>query len=284
MCYESIAARLTAADEEPGGGKSNVEGASIAWSIAESDRTKAPADDPRAKLQSIVRTLRKGTGTTEAAHRQWLQKQDTLSARIHRASRGNWLRHGVLEASLRLSNHVPFIQPAINSAYQKIFLSRQEETFGTPEEVFSFDCLFKQWTSEWAIEAHLALDALDLIRGMVEQNHLRVHFPVEFRFSDEDQLALSPSAGRKTCWVGIVMFRPHGCTEAPDTKRYLELFQQAMEKLGGRPHWAKTHRWRYNDVARAYGARWVQFLALRRQMDPKDIFVNDHMNRLLTQS
>jgi hypothetical protein len=36
---------------------------------------------------------------------------------------------------------------------------------------------------------------------------LRVHFPIEVRWSCEDDIWLSPSYGKETCWIGVVTYR-----------------------------------------------------------------------------
>lgn len=38
-------------------------------------------------------------------------------------------------------------------------------------------------------------------------NGLRVHFPVEIRWSAADDIWLSPSYGRETTWIGVVTYR-----------------------------------------------------------------------------
>jgi hypothetical protein len=79
-------------------------------------------------------------------------------------------------------------------------------------KVFNFDCLFPQYTSEWALDARRARACLDELRAYIEQEEadpqgLRVHFPVEIRWSRADDIPLSPSYGRDTCWIGVVTYR-----------------------------------------------------------------------------
>jgi len=38
-------------------------------------------------------------------------------------------------------------------------------------------------------------------------NGIRIHFPIEIRWTDEDDIWLSPSTGRKTVYIGVVQFR-----------------------------------------------------------------------------
>ena len=79
-------------------------------------------------------------------------------------------------------------------------------------KVFNFDCLFPQYTSEWALDAKDAKACLEELKEYIETeeadpNGLRVHFPVEIRWSKADDIPLSPSYGRETCWIGVVTYR-----------------------------------------------------------------------------
>lgn len=279
-CYETMGRRLTAADEEArGAGSQNGAATTSVYSTISASTTKSNNSD--GKMKRVLSLLRKET--TDATDQQrWEHQQKSLSNQIMRAVKGLWLRHHTLEAALLVGCYVPRTIPFINQVYQKIFLSRPQEFFGSAVDAFTFDCLFRQWACEWAIEAHLALDAFDLVRQLIQRSGAKVHFPVEFRFCDAEDIALSPSVGRKTCWVGLVMYRPHG-TDARDTQRIYRLFCQLMQSLGGRPHWAKHFEWRRNDVATAYGSQWERWLELRQQLDPQRMFVNEWLHALLTQ-
>jgi L-gulonolactone oxidase len=38
-------------------------------------------------------------------------------------------------------------------------------------------------------------------------NGLRPHFPVEIRFTDADDIWLSPSFGQRSTWIGFIQYR-----------------------------------------------------------------------------
>lgn len=277
-CYETLGRRLTPADEEHRGGASQA-GSASARSLTSAATEKS--DTPVGKMKRVLKLVRKET--TDASDQQrWEAEQKSLTTQTMSLVKGLWLRHHTLEAALLLGCYLPQVIPFVNKAYQKIFLNSPQEFFGSAVDAFTFDCLFRQWACEWAIEAHRALEALDLIRQMIHQNNIKAHFPVEFRFCDEEDISLSPSVGRKTCWIGLVMYRPHG-KDAKDTLRVYRLFCELMQRLGGRPHWAKFFNWRRNDIATSYGGHWQRWLELRQQMDPKNTFVNEWLNNLLTQ-
>jgi hypothetical protein len=71
---------------------------------------------------------------------------------------------------------------------------------------------YPQHTTEWAIPYHNSEACLRDIREWLEQesadpNGIRPHEPLEIRFSAADDIWLSPSNGRQTCWLGIVQFK-----------------------------------------------------------------------------
>ena len=191
------------------------------------------------------------------------------------------IQHTVLERALYAATFTPALQPAINQAYQKAYLSNTQEQYGNAAEVMAFDCLFRQHTAEWAIDASRTLEAFEAVRRIILNNNLRVHFPVEFRFVDGDDTTLSPCKGRATCYIGIVMFRPHG-REAPDTPKFLELFSAEMARMGGRSHWAKYYSIGHKEMCAMYGAEdWAAFNAYRVKCDPNGLFVNEWFRELL---
>jgi hypothetical protein len=46
-----------------------------------------------------------------------------------------------------------------------------------------------------------------LSREAADPNGIRIHFPIEIRWTKGDDIWLSPSNGRKTVYIGIVQFR-----------------------------------------------------------------------------
>lgn len=57
---------------------------------------------------------------------------------------------------------------------------------------------------------------LRALRAWLDEEHadpagLRPHFPIEIRFTDADDVWLSPSNGAKACWIGIVQYKCVAC-------------------------------------------------------------------------
>lgn len=71
---------------------------------------------------------------------------------------------------------------------------------------------YPQFTTEWAIPYEKTQACLRDLRNWLEQEHasskgLRPHFPLEIRFSDADDIWLSPSFGQRTTWIGIIQYK-----------------------------------------------------------------------------
>ncbi|KAG8908848.1 D-arabinono-1,4-lactone oxidase [Tulasnella sp. 403] len=147
--------------------------------------------------------------------------------------------------------------------------------------IFNLDCLFSQYTTEWAIPYENTRACLSELREWLDQEHAdpcgqRPHFPIEVRFSDADDIWLSPSNSRKSCWIGIVQFKPYGLPVA--YRKLFERFEQIVASHGGRPHWAKAHGLVPDDFRRLY-PKFDQFVKVLRENDPQGMFVNPYVRR-----
>jgi L-gulonolactone oxidase len=147
--------------------------------------------------------------------------------------------------------------------------------------IFNLDCRYSQHTTEWAIPYENTQRCLqDLHSWLAEEfadpNGLRPHFPIEIRFSDSDDIWLSPSNGQQTCWIGIVQYKPYGL-EVP-FRELFERFEAILLRHGGRPHWAKAHPLG-PDILRTLYPRFDDFVRVLQDVDPHGIFRNEYVQR-----
>lgn len=147
--------------------------------------------------------------------------------------------------------------------------------------IFNMECRYPQHTTEWAIPYENTKACLHdlhdwLMREFSDPNGLRPHFPIEVRFSDSDDIWLSPSNGQRTCWIGIVQFKPYGF-EVP-YKMLFERFEAILCRHGGRPHWAKAHNLRPETLRRLY-PRFDDFTRVLGSVDPCGMFRNEYVER-----
>jgi L-gulonolactone oxidase len=109
---------------------------------------------------------------------------------------------------------------------------------------------------------------------LVERQRLPVLFPLEVRFGAPDDAFLSPSAGRDSCYVAVHQYRGMGF------ETYFRAVEAIMREYGGRPHWGKRHYRSAADLAPVY-PDFDRFLAVRDRTDPRRVFSNDYVDRVL---
>ena len=275
MCFETVGKFQRGPDDE------------VASSVAATVKTSGSASGIKPhmsstqaeekKLREAMRALTSPT-TQRADLRQWNRERQTAAFRAAKAVRGPWLRRDVTEQALAAACTMPRIQPSVNQTFQRTFLNERSEAYGAPHEVMPIDCLMKQHGIEFCVEAKRWRELLDAVVQLIDRERMHVHWPVEVRFIDEEESWLAPNHGRKSAYVGIVMYRPKG-RDPPDWKRYFSAFEDIATRMGGRPHWAKTFSWGRKDFERSYPC-FPAFVQLARLMDPDMVFGNEWLRSL----
>ncbi|TFK69771.1 gulonolactone oxidase Lgo1 [Pluteus cervinus] len=147
--------------------------------------------------------------------------------------------------------------------------------------IFNVDCRYPQHTTEWAVPYHNARSCLRELKAWLAQEQqdphgLRPHFPVEIRFSAPDDIWLSPSYGQKTCWIGIVQYKPYGFN-VPYRKLFSG-YEKIVARHQGRPHWAKAHELTPEILSKTY-PRFDDFVRVINTVDPRGMFRNEYIQR-----
>ncbi|KAJ7156669.1 L-gulonolactone D-arabinono-1,4-lactone oxidase [Mycena filopes] len=137
--------------------------------------------------------------------------------------------------------------------------------------------------AEWAIPIKHATPCLRDLRDWLSQQSrhpkgLRAHCLFEIRFSCADDIWLSPSYGRDTCWIGIMQLKPYGANVS--YRETFSAFATIMHAHQGRPHWAKAHHLGPNDLRTLY-PHFDDFLAVLQTADPTGLFQNEYIRRHL---
>jgi FAD/FMN-containing dehydrogenase len=173
----------------------------------------------------------------------------------------------------------------VHRAFHALLLRPEPPSLVDTMSANYLNVLMQHATAEWAIPRADAAAAVAEWARIVDAEQLIVNPPLEVRFSrgdDAERVWVSPSSGRDTAWLGVVVFRPFD-VEPASLAAVLLRFQALMLRFGGRPHWAKPCRLAAPDVERMY-ARWADFERVRRQLDPHGLFVNDWFARLAAPS
>jgi FAD/FMN-containing dehydrogenase len=126
---------------------------------------------------------------------------------------------------------------------------------------------------EYYVAAERGLEAVDAVREVMAR-HPRERYPLEVRWVKAEEGHLSPFQGRDTTVLSV--------SGAPGTDYwgYLRDFAAALDGFDARAHWGKIHFLDRGDVARLYPG-WETFVAVRRELDPDGVFLNDGLRRLV---
>ncbi|MBM3638317.1 MAG: FAD-binding protein [Actinobacteria bacterium] len=141
-------------------------------------------------------------------------------------------------------------------------------------KVFASARLVRFKEMEFAVPRSSGAEVLTELRQMVERQGHMVSFPVEVRFTKADDVALSTSYGRDSCYIAVHMYRPM------DHTAYFNDVQSIMVNHGGRPHWGKMHTLDHEHLKTLY-PRMDDFLARRTEYDPQRVFSNDYVKKVL---
>lgn len=136
----------------------------------------------------------------------------------------------------------------------------------------------QRWTRFQEMEYALPLDAfeatLTTLLDRIARERVRVHFPIECRFSQGDDAWLSPAHGRDSAYIAVHQY------QGMPWQAYFQLAESLFVSAQGRPHWGKHHFLGAAELSALY-AHWEAFGELRAQLDPQGHFLNPHLTRLM---
>ncbi|CAM2832747.1 D-arabinono-1,4-lactone oxidase [Skermania piniformis] len=184
-----------------------------------------------------------------------------------------FLENRVVEAASRIGRRFPARIPTLNRAVTRLMTSGDyvDESY----KVFASRRSVRFTEMEMAVPRAACADVLAAIQHTIRTRGFEVNFPIEVRFVAADEKAfLSPSYGRETAYLAVHMYR--GMAWRP----YFRAVQDIALAHGGRPHWGKRHLLAADQLADRYPA-WDRFQAVRARLDPRGVFTNEHVRRVL---
>lgn len=244
-------------------------------------------------FDEVVRGLDRIANASEHVRLWWFPQADVV--RVSSADRtdqpknpvGTFLWHSIIGFHLIqflffLGRYITSLNPWI--CRLSAWLDRAPTvTVDESWRVFNVDCKYPQYTTEWSIPYEKTTACLRELHEWLDREHadphgLRPHFPIEIRFSDADDIWLSPSHGQRTTWIGIIQYKPYGLN-VPYRKLF-ERFEAILARHEGRPHWAKSHPLTRDDLRRLY-PRFEDFIRVLDDVDPQGLFRNEYVERHL---
>jgi FAD/FMN-containing dehydrogenase len=127
---------------------------------------------------------------------------------------------------------------------------------------------------EFAIPAERGPDCVRELRQLMLTKHKDCLWPLEYRTVKPDDAHLSPDHGRAT--VTISAHQPAERAYRP----YFDDVEAVFRNHRGRPHWGKLHQMNAQQLAPLY-PQWDAFQRVRAQLDPKRVFTNAFLERVL---
>jgi len=248
-------------------------------------------------LEDVLSNIDERVGTAEHYRFWWFPHTDMcIEWKANRVpiytpnkSEGDWVANQflifnyVLETVLWLTRFFPPSAQFVNQVCRAVAFNQVSDVVDRSDKVFNFDCLFRQYVDEWSIPRGNCAEAVRRLKKFIESRpEWGVHFPVEVRFSRADDIWLSPCSGQDTCWIGVIMYRPWNAEPPPFWREYFQGFEEIMDSLGGRPHWAKEHKLTYKDLYHKY-PKFREWCQLRDKVDPDGMMVNPYVEKIIDQ-
>jgi FAD/FMN-containing dehydrogenase len=118
------------------------------------------------------------------------------------------------------------------------------------------------------------LDCIRAVVAAVRQKGVSTAFPFEFRFVKGDDVWLSPFYQRDSATIAVHQYYSQGYDAL------FALAESIFRRYEGRPHWGKIHTRSAAELAQLY-ARFDDFRAVRRRLDPGGKMLNPYLRQLL---
>ncbi len=168
------------------------------------------------------------------------------------------------------------LSPKLGSKVAKIVPSSGGPTTFVDDsfKVFTSPRFVKFVEMEYSIPREHLTHALKELVAWHEKSGLYVSFPVEVRTVARDDIALSTASGRDSAYIAVHM------SKGTSYEQWFRVHESICKPLGGRPHWGKQHWQDAEDLAPRY-AKWDDFQAQRKVLDPEGRFQNDYVKRVL---
>lgn len=148
------------------------------------------------------------------------------------------------------------------------------EEVGYSHTLFATPRLVRFNEMEYSVPAKHMKQVLTEVEACVRKHRFAVHFPVECRYVKGDDIWLSPAYGRDSAFIAVHMYK------GMPYETYFACVESIMRSYGGRPHWGKLHAMKAGELKSVY-PKWKEFSDVRKQLDPKGIFLNPYLEQLL---
>ena len=211
-----------------------------------------------------------GTALTRACRRS--DEPPAPPPAWRRALQEDVIENRLLELVCRAGRAAPRAVPRLNALVAGAMSA--SEVADHSHRVFATRRRVRFNEMEYAIPRAHAREATERVLAVIERRRLPIVFPLEVRFAAADDALLSTAYGRATCYVAVHQYR------GMEYETCFRAVEAIMDELDGRPHWGKRHDQTAATLAPRYPG-WERFAAVREALDPRGVFANDYVRRVL---
>ncbi|MEV6523374.1 D-arabinono-1,4-lactone oxidase [Longispora sp. NPDC051575] len=183
----------------------------------------------------------------------------------------DFLSNTAFDGLCRVGRAAPGLVPSITRLSARVLSAR--EFTGASHRVFCSPRRVRFVEMEYSFPRAVLREAFAGLQRVIAGLPYNIVFPVEVRCAAADELWLSPSYGRDSCYIAI-----HQYLGMPYEEYFREFERMALD-LGGRPHWGKMNYRTAEDLRPAY-PRFDEFLGLREELDPGRRFANAYTEKV----
>lgn len=190
---------------------------------------------------------------------------------------GKWfdetfMTNGVYRVVCATGAAVPAVVPSLSRLAVRMTGNRTYTDWSN--RVFTQQRTVRFREMEYAVPLEQFRDAFGEVRALIARRGWKISFPLEVRFASADDRWLSTAYGRPSAYIAL-----HRYWREDPTAYFTEVEKVLMEH-GGRPHWGKMHTLDAAALSERY-PRFGDFLAARDRLDPRGLFRNAYLDRVL---
>jgi FAD/FMN-containing dehydrogenase len=126
---------------------------------------------------------------------------------------------------------------------------------------------------EYMVDASMWQEAFMALRDLMRSSFPEAISPIQVRWQRRDDANLSAQYGRDSVSISV------SGEQRLDYHTFLRAVHKTLLEFSARPHWGKMHYFSAVEVRQAFPGL-ESFLAVRRQMDPRGLFLNAHFRDL----
>lgn len=203
-----------------------------------------------------------------------------LDRRLRERLRERALRGAYAGFGLSFMSAVPAVTPAALAIGYHLNRAPHREVRTSAHAFHPLRVFPKLWDSCWAVPLASGSKAFRLIQRRIREQAAAGNYPINIavhaRVVKGGRALLSPTLGRDSMFIEMVT--------SPDARGaqafYAAIGNEMMDRFDALPHWGKKFH-HLPRVAARYGERLARFDHIRRDLDPRDTFVNRFVDALV---